>query len=258
MQKRRDAQIYIISHKPIDYQREDSLYSPLQVGFNDKIAELRDNTGDNISEWNPLYAECTGTYWIWKNHPDLKYVGQTQYRRRLEFPEDENFDDIFSRYDVITMTPLFFAGTSVQFFYGYCHNPEDMSTAEDIVKTLYPDMTDSWNKYLKTESRILYSNGFIMRAEDYDRYCSFLFSVFEEFKKRKGWDTLENAKEALDAVRHSVEEDIVRGRRQGTRGIGYQMQVFGFLSERLWTLWCFHTFPQERIMFKDYRKFEGV
>ena len=249
--KRTDAQIYVLSHKPIDYQREDALYTPLQQGFYpENLWSLRDNTGDNISEWNGLYAENTAGYWIWKNHPEsLRYIAQTQYRRRLEFPEDQDFDEIFKDYDVITMTPIR-VGFSVQDFYGRAHCKDDIERAERIVKDLYPELAGEWDRIMKLSPEMLYSNGFIMRAEDYNHYYFFLFSVLERFRQERGWDTPEKAYA-------DVEEEIKIGRRRPTLGVKYQAQVLAFLSERLWTFYCFSTYPRERILFKDYKKFEG-
>lgn len=253
MEKRSDIQIYVLSHKDIPYQREDALYSPLQQGnYPENLWTLRDNTGDNISDLNPLYAETTGIYWVWKNRPkDLKYVGICQYRRRLEFPEDENFDNLFSSCDVVTMTPLSLGLGTPQWQYASCHNPDDIILTEAVVKEFYPELAEGWDRVMKGQNRILYSNGMIMPAGAFDQFCSFLFTVLGEVFKRKGWKT-------LDDVRLSVEEDILRGRRKGFRGVAYQQQLGGFLCERLWTFWCFSHFTEERTRFMDYLKFEGV
>ena len=34
-----------------------------------------------------------------------------------------------------------------------------------------------YDKYIKKGPNLYYSNGFIMKAEDYDRYCEFLYQV---------------------------------------------------------------------------------
>ena len=67
MEKSKEVQIYIIGHKEVDYGYWDnSIYTPLQVGggMYKQFLPLRDNTGDNIAEWNPIYAENTGIYWL--------------------------------------------------------------------------------------------------------------------------------------------------------------------------------------------------
>ena len=52
-----------------------SLHLDMDLGFNG------DNTGDNISERNPLYSEWSVIYWIWKNCQDADYIGLNHYRR---------------------------------------------------------------------------------------------------------------------------------------------------------------------------------
>ena len=45
-------------------------YIPIQVGaaLTDKrVADITDDTGDNISLLNVNYSELTGLYWVWKN-----------------------------------------------------------------------------------------------------------------------------------------------------------------------------------------------
>ena len=82
MQKREDIQIYELAYNKVKYGLWDNaLYTPLQCGAdrsNTDVCELKDNTGENISSKNFYYCETTGTYWIWKNAPETKYVGQCQ------------------------------------------------------------------------------------------------------------------------------------------------------------------------------------
>lgn len=259
MEKREDAQIYIIGHKVVDYGYwTNSLYTPIQVGFNDRFMTVRDSDDpDNISSWNNLYAEGTATYYIWKHCHPAKYKGQCQYRRRLEFTEDFNFDETFENFDVIVATPLMFIGSSVQYQYRKCHNDEDIDLAEEIIKDKYPEYAEAWVRYVKYGTFLFYSNGFVMRAEDYDNYCEWLFSIFDEFKKRREWNSIED-------VESYIAKEIEEGKRPEANGQGkkegalkYQTQVFGFLSERLFTLYIFQHYPLNRIMCRDYTKYEN-
>ena len=49
------------------------------------VNTISDGTGDNISERNHEFSECTVLYWVWKNIDvdKLDYVGMFQYRRQL-------------------------------------------------------------------------------------------------------------------------------------------------------------------------------
>lgn len=59
---------------------------PIEVGAegrNNFLYNLKDNTGDNISEENPYYGELTGLYWIWKNadYDNEDIVGFCHYNK---------------------------------------------------------------------------------------------------------------------------------------------------------------------------------
>ena len=253
MEKRKDIQIFCFGHKEVEYgMPDDALYTPLEVGaaLREPVFNLRDNTGDNISAWNPLYAENTGTYWIWQNAEGYKFLGQCQYRRRLQFEEDFDFDALFERYDLVTTVPLFMT-ESVRAQYNSCHNSDDLDMCRQVVIDLYPDYRDAWEEYIENGRYLFYSNGYVMRSEDYRRYCEWLFSIFAEYRKRKLWDTVED-------IREEISRDMLSEKRSSARGLSYQAQVFGFLSERLFTLWARKNFPTTRILIMQYVKMEDT
>jgi hypothetical protein len=73
-----------------------------------------DNTGDNISEKNPLYCELTGVYWAWKNL-ECDVTGLVHYRRyfgkknKTDFfagvMGKEEITKLISTYDIIVAKP---------------------------------------------------------------------------------------------------------------------------------------------------------
>lgn len=248
-EKRQDAQIFIIGHKPLDYGYWDNaLYTPIQVGGNADFCSLRDNRGCNISDWNTFYAEGTATYWISRNLVPIPYIGQCQYRRRLQFPEDYDFDAAFRDCDVIAAEPLRL-GLTVASHYCTCHNAYDFYELEQVVKDLYPEYAEDWEKYIVSGKTMYYSNSFVMRGQDYLDYADWLFRILFEFVNRKGWKTPQEATLAVAA-------DMESGRAKKARGLAYQAQIGGFFSERLWTLYVQRNF--ERIRHDKYVKFEGV
>ena len=267
-------------------------------GMIDFYGGHHDNEGrDNISIWNPLFVENTGLYWIWKHltasprnderptpdgqtakglTPDGRtpaecskilnaremmnardFTGFCQYRRRLDFHNEKELDFIFQQHDVIAAQPIFLIG-SLHLQYAACHNAHDIDLAEKIVKELYPDYAEDWDRHINNGRTLFYSNGFIMRTPDFIKYCEWLFSILFEFKNRMDWKTPEDHKKYIDG-------QMAKGLRPKNNGKGgtdgadfYQGEIFGFLSERLWTLYLLHNFKKERIFITPYVKYENV
>lgn len=258
-QKRTDAQIYILGHKPLEYGYWDNkLYTPLQVGaaFNPQFLPITDNMGDNIGIWNKVFAESTGLYWIAHNAPEtMKYLGNCQYRRRLALYDETDFDEVFSKYQIICSQPLTLA-VSVYNQYVHCHTKAEIDMIKTVVADLYPEYMDSWTKYIEKGHTLLYSTGFVMRREHYVQYAEFFTNIAFETLKRMGLNTPEQ-------VREYAEKEIKEGRKPNNDGlfgekdpVGYQMQIAGFWQERLATLFIFHNF--NKIAFLPFQKYEGI
>lgn len=229
------CKIYILAHKPVEYGiPEDSVLTPLQVGDNEAFLKLRDDTGDNISALNPLYAETTGTYWVWKNAPRTKYVGIMQYRRRFPYDENTDFEGIFNEYEVVAPKPLEFP--SVRYQYSISHCGGDIDLLQQIINDRYPQLKGKVKEILDS-NKLYYANSFIMKYEDFNEYCKFIFDILGEYRKRKGW---ENSDMALE----DINEEMLMGKRNGTRGLRYQGQVLGFLAERLLTIFLITHFKK--------------
>lgn len=258
VEKRKDVQLFMLCFNPVDYGFvNNEVMTPLQCGaaVNDKdVCKLKDNTGDNISYLNQYYVENTGIYWIWKNVKDAKYKGQTQYRRRFaEIDENTDFDKIFSEYDIICCKPYNFPENAKKFIpaktieagYGYSHCIDDLRTMERIVKEVHPDYAEDWDKYIKQGENLYYSNGFILPAEEYDKYCEFLFDLLERFMHRIG------VKEYEDLILH-IGRNLGAGRyiryddpfKLSWREVKWQAEICGFMSERILTLYIQHNFPK--------------
>lgn len=243
------TRIWIIGHRHTEEPYWDNeLYSPLQVGFSKNILPNRDNKGVNIAAWNRLYAEMTGWFWVYKNADLTDYVGMCQYRRRLRFKDADEVENIFKSSDAIAAEPLKM-GMSPRHQYESVHNPADMELAERIVKEKYPEL--KWDRVMERGRTLFYSNGVVLKRQDFLDYCDFYFGFAEEFLKRKGWDSVEKAKA-------DIEEEMIRGERRKSRGVDYQCEVLGFLSERMLTLWLLSKYPLKRIKTVKYVKYEGV
>lgn len=242
--------IYIFKHKDVPYNLpQNELYHTLEVGTacreQHPEAEFRDDSiENNISIWNPVFAETSGQWWIWKNlgrvgvlseDSQVEWIGQTQYRRILNFAPDTDFGSLG---DVVACKPLDFGGFTLEEQYSACHSQCQFRDMETIIKTQFPEYAESWDKYIKNGHKIYYSNGFIMRKEDYCRYSEWLFTLLWDFLNKWNCDTPE-------AVKERVRKDIAAGicnPGDGGRPYFYQAQVCGFLSERLLTLYLRHNF----------------
>ncbi len=83
--------LYVAHHK-LSHVIKTNIIKPIQIGFEDKLAdiEIRDNTGDNISNRNSTFCELTAQYWVWKNDLESDYIGFLHYRRYLNFNNNKS------------------------------------------------------------------------------------------------------------------------------------------------------------------------
>jgi hypothetical protein len=275
IEKDKDIKIYSLCYSRKDFDFLDNKYvTPLQVGAANgtNICYLKDNTGDNISAANFFYIENTGTYWIWKNVKDAKYKGQMQYRRPLEGINDNtDFNKIFEDYDVITCEPfhhpshkiptpeepLVIVADTVEQGYAFSNCYDDLYILEMYIKSKYPEYSADYDKYIKNGPNLYYSNGFIMKAEDYDRYCEFLFDCLLGYLRLSN---IESKEGLYEHVKYNIEvgkyQRYPGGKNVPEEAIKWQTEIGGFLSERIWTLWLQHNFPQDRIYRLPYKKME--
>ena len=272
--KNDDVKIYSLCYEKKNFDfLDDAVITPLQVGAANgtNVCVTKDNTGDNISKGNYYYIENTGTYWIWKN-VNAKYKGQMQYRRPLSGVSDEmKFDEVFSKYDVITCEPfhhpshktptkeepMVIDADTVEQGYAFSHCIDDLIILEMVISMYYPEYLDSYYKYIKHGPNLYYSNGFIMKSEDFDRYSEFLFNCLNGYLRLAD---IKSEKELMDHVKYNIEVGkyprFTDTKNVPSQAIKWQCSIGGFLSERLWTLWLQHNFSDEKILKLPYIKME--
>jgi hypothetical protein len=226
-------------------------YRPIMAGnaLHPNILDMiGDDSGDSISEKNYYYSELTGIYWIWKNQLSdivgtchyrrfytihsipfthrLKrmlycFVGLSRKRKGLIYTSNrkywndkiisaEQIESLMQDYDAILPQPRTFRYTVEEHFSRY-HNIEDLNLLRSIIDELYPEYNGSFEMMLKQKQ--MYANNMsILKRDEFDRLCNWLFSILFEFEKR------------VDLQNYT----------------GYQKRLFGFLSERLFTTWFIH------------------
>ena len=272
-EKRKDIQLFMLCYDKKDYDFIDNtIMTPLQCGADvnhRNVCYLKDNTGDNISSENYMYAENTGVYWIWKNVKDAKYKGNCQYRRRFTgIDENTDFDKIFEKYDVICAKPYnypknydYIPAKTVRGGYRFSHCIDDLESMRKVVGELYPEYRRYWNEYIEHGENLYYSSGFIMKAEKYDEYCEFLFNCCSEWIKR---NNITDERKLNEHVINNIQnEKYIRFSEQErknihTKVLKWQSMIPAFLCERLWTLWVQKNFKPNKRYEVEYDLVEGT
>lgn len=252
MVKRNDVQIYELAFRKVLYGFWDNiLYTPIQCGSacnKVNVCELKDNTGDNISDKNYFYSETTGTYWIWKNAPHTKYVGQCQYRRRLEFNEDYDFETIFKDHKIIVSRPIFLSMT-LDNQLALCHPQIDIKSFENIVYRKFPEYAETFNNVFHRGKILFFSSSYITTWNLFNDYCSFMFHILDEYFTSFGFD---NRDRLFGYVKNRMPKTI----DFRIKPLEYHMLIGGFLQERLFTTWVLNNFDKDDIYYKDFKFME--
>lgn len=172
-------------------------------GYNGIIS---DALGDNISSLNPVYNEMTAAYWLWKHYDEIgspeKIVFQ-QYRRRFAVNAEYNYnecdlltekelenialdtetiDSVFDGADYAAPYPL--RVTSVKKQYSSAHDIRDVELALTIISELTPEYAETAKEYFEGDASYLY-NMFAFDREIFFRYAEWMFTVLDEFVKRR-------------------------------------------------------------------------
>ncbi|WP_372648905.1 DUF4422 domain-containing protein [Draconibacterium sp.] len=251
MNPQKEFRIYSFFYKPIKVDFLNDLYIPVWAGKNNRNEVegfCGDDSGDHISAKNNNYSELTGLYWVWKN-TQTEIVGSCHYRRYfttakeplayrikrlLYFPSNLwkkrygliytaninywgkqllNENDalkILEEYDAILPVRRKLRQTIKQHYSKY-HSADDLVLLENILKEKSPEFIPAFNKVLN-QNRLFANNMFVLRRVDFEELMEWLFDILFKFENRVSNDTYK----------------------------GYQERIYGFLSERLITVWVEH------------------
>ena len=203
-----DIKVIIATHKTYRMP-EDELYLPLHVGAEGKtdaegnpldLGYQKDNTGENISELNPLFCELTGLYWAWKNL-DADYVGLAHYRRHFmgKGKGKDLFDKVLREkevrflinkgYKVIVPKRRDYFIESLYSHYVHTYGPEEIDETRRVISDLYPEYLPSFDTVASSRSGFMF-NMMIVPKELLGDYCEWLFKILFELDKRvdtTGW-----------------------------------------------------------------------
>lgn len=129
--------------------------------------------------------------------------------------------------------------------YSNCHNSKDLDIAKSIIAKKFPSYLPDFDKYIVNGNKLYANAGIILRSEDFARYCEFLFTIIDEHRRINSIST-------VDDMRKYIRTKFPKDRQNIER----QKFLYGFLAERLMTLFVLHNF--KRILEIPYMKYEGV
>ncbi len=211
-------------------------YMPIHVGKalhpDVNLGITEDNTGDNISIKNASYCELTGLYWAWKNLKNVDIIGLCHYRRYFDFHNQVPLGKHSKRYvtsdfnkldlsipnsiiekvkngAVVLPKPKHY-GTSVASDYCNAHISDDFRTLQEVVYQTQPEyIKDAFFKVWHQRNTVMHYNMCIMKWDDFDKYCNWMFTLLAEVESR------------TDITHYSV----------------VQKRIYGYMSERLLNVW---------------------
>lgn len=206
-------QIFAMTHKAFT-PPPDPVYVPLQVGraSHEPLGYTGDDTGDHISDLNAYFSELTGVYWLWKNNHDTDIIGICHYRRYL-ISEDgrlytnADIERLLAQYDIIVTKKL---ELRMSYYDGFAstHDEKDLAETERVVAKKYPEYAALFHDMVH-KKETYFANMMICTKQLYDEYCTWLFDILFEVRRRIDTSGYDN----------------------------YRKRVYGFLSEFLLTVW---------------------
>lgn len=229
----KSIELLICYHKDFEMIKNEIL-KPIQVGALNSdfdLGVLKDCTGDNISDKNRYYSELTALYWLWKNS-DASYKGLMHYRRLFDinngsvrwfnrFPDSigENLsldktvlNAAFCDYDIILPMKRFIPKSrSIYEYYKKKHYISDLDRVLEIINEKTPEIYQTAINIIKNTNGMYLYNMFISSKEFLDEYAQWLFDILFTLEKE-------------------IQSDV-------EKRDGYQQRVYGFLAERLLTVY---------------------
>ena len=224
----------VACHKPTQLP-ENEMLLPIHVGAATSSLNLgiqRDDEGENISDKNYCYCELTALYWAWKNLKDVDVIGLCHYRRYFDFHKQCTRFLPASSFPISAMDGMDFSidqktidkvldgevvvckavhiNSTLKLHYCECHFSEDFVALQTVVNEQNePKYKKAFEKVFVKGNALHPYNMILMRRDDFDAYCSWLFGVLSAVEQR------------IDINNYS----------------DYQKRIFGFMSERLLNVW---------------------
>ena len=181
--------IIVATHKEYTFPK-DSLYLPVQAGAacHERLPYTGDDTGGNISEKNGLYCEMTALYWGWKNLKE-DALGLCHYRRYFREPgkkeplHDKTLEKLLRDVPVILPKKRHYWIETGESQYVHAHGSESPTVLRNVLRDLCPDYLPAFDASMAKTAGHRF-NMMIMKKEQLDAYCEWLFDILFETERR--------------------------------------------------------------------------
>lgn len=164
---------------------------PVQAGAaltEERIADLCDNEGDNISLKNVNYSELSVMYWA-SRHGRGEYLGLFHYRRMLDVSDEDLYRLRAGRIDAVLPYPTIHY-PDIQEHHKRYLKEEDWEACLQAVKEIAPAYREAMTDIFS--GRYFYNyNMLIAREPVFKDYCNWMFPILkrtEELSVPKGGD----------------------------------------------------------------------
>ena len=164
---------------------------PIQVGAalcEERVADILDCEGENISCKNVNYSELTALYWIWKNRLTRKeagdngtYYGLVHYRRVLELSEDDLSKLIDNEVDAVLPYPMPYEPDIGEHHKRYLADGDWEALCEALAE-LQPEYAEAFPSILGQQYFYNY-NIILARKSVLEEYCGWLFPILERVEE---------------------------------------------------------------------------
>lgn len=165
--------------------------TPIQVGAalcSERVADILDSDGENISEKNVNYSELTALYWVWKNRLNGQravtadeYYGLCHYRRILDLSDDDILKLADNGVDVVMPFPLPYEPNIEEHHKRYLKE-QDWNALLQALEELHPEYASRFSDIL-TQKYLYNYNILIARKQVLNDYCSWLFPILERVEE---------------------------------------------------------------------------
>ncbi len=172
-------------------------------------------------------------YWAWKNikklYPNLEYIGLNHYRRYFSFDKKDILFDVINKpeneiknykLNIKRLSSLIRKGYTIVSRCMIYPFPEylnyaaflfsaDFRTLRKLIHSICPEYDDSFFELMFRRNAHFGYNMFVMKWEDFDSYCTWLFKILFEAEKQIDISTYK----------------------------GHHRRIYGYMAELLFNVW---------------------